>query len=39
MMDESRAYLDSPPEHANAADVEDTARTVTLVAMYFLSEY
>jgi HEAT repeat protein len=39
MMDESRAYLDSPPEHTSAADVEDTARTVTLVAMYFLSEY
>jgi HEAT repeat protein len=45
MMDESRDFLDGRENHdtrdarANPADAEDTARTVALVAMYFLAEY
>lgn len=39
MMGEAQKYLDAPGERSRADDVEDTARTVTLVAMYFLAEY
>jgi hypothetical protein len=38
-MEESERYLASPPSWMTAQDVHDTARIITLVALYFLSEY
>jgi HEAT repeat protein len=39
IMEESERYLASPPSWMTAQDVHDTARIITLVALYFLSEY
>ena len=39
MMDLAKNYLDNPPCDIAEPDIQDTAKLVTLISVYFLSEY